>query len=410
MAKRPPNTANSLTLSLSGSQIGSARKASNSARHTVVSTSISTTRSKRESSARTTKSVSKTKGHSKDADIDAFFNTSKPRSLRMNSARSVSTIDNNESVFSQTKVKAQPKKVPVKKKTKFTRDMAASIIQNWFRRHKNRGLLRNFLDSKKKDFQSKGGEESERDKRKRREEKARKARQEAIKELHKKREMAKEEKKKIAEDEIKFLKETGKIVDKKNKNKETERKKSIDSISNDGTLDSFFGQRSRRNSRSSEESSRKKKMVSPMFFDDEEENHVESEKKPEEDKTSKSRTTFTDLIATLEELEEPKSFPDHDKKLEENLPNPHLSDDKLRSIMSYLNHIETKERFDELDLDPVPVTTPLVPSAEEIEQLEQATATANELTQTVLSQKIQVIIQLILRLINLYLIHFVMLN
>ncbi|XP_030840141.1 centrosomal protein of 131 kDa isoform X2 [Strongylocentrotus purpuratus] len=78
-----------------------------------------------------------------------------------------------------------------------------------------------------------------------------------------------------------------------------------------------------------------------------------------------------------------------------------LTDDKLRHIMSFLDEVdqaehETVSEFSQaLDVDQAPTTSrtipavPLVPSAEEIQRLEEASAAASEVTSTVLSQRLQ---------------------
>ncbi|XP_041473084.1 centrosomal protein of 131 kDa-like isoform X2 [Lytechinus variegatus] len=92
-------------------------------------------------------------------------------------------------------------------------------------------------------------------------------------------------------------------------------------------------------------------------------------------------------------VQKPKTMPSPSHAL--------LTDEKLRNIMSFLDEVdqaeqETVSEFSQaLDVDQAPTTSrtvpavPLVPSAEEIQKLEEASAAASEVTNTVLSQRLQ---------------------
>ncbi|XP_070580321.1 centrosomal protein of 131 kDa-like [Ptychodera flava] len=169
---------------------------------------------------------------------------------------------------------------------------------------------------------------------------------------------------------------------------------------------------------------------------------------PEVDATSSAptKTTLNDLLATIKMLEEPEELPDVEKK-EKPKPdwlemlekddsedghegkrnsdlylstekldqfnntrksgkpsstadpmskygkNALLTDDKLRSIMSFLDEVDKADDESDKEEDKTPDagSNPglLVPSAEELAKMEQASAAASEVTSTVLSQKLE---------------------
>ncbi len=72
-----------------------------------------------------------------------------------------------------------------------------------------------------------------------------------------------------------------------------------------------------------------------------------------------------------------------------------LTDEKLASIMNFLDEVEVADRLSEIDEDLMKANEALsrpallVPSGEELAQLEQASVAAAEVTNTMLSQKLQ---------------------
>nr|XP_002740719.1 PREDICTED: 5-azacytidine-induced protein 1-like [Saccoglossus kowalevskii] len=70
-----------------------------------------------------------------------------------------------------------------------------------------------------------------------------------------------------------------------------------------------------------------------------------------------------------------------------------LTEDKLRSIMSFLDEVEQadKDTDEDDDKSPDPTSNPglIVPTVEELSKMEQASAAASEVTNTVLSQKLE---------------------
>ncbi|KAL8567610.1 hypothetical protein ACOMHN_054423 [Nucella lapillus] len=73
-----------------------------------------------------------------------------------------------------------------------------------------------------------------------------------------------------------------------------------------------------------------------------------------------------------------------------------LTDDKLKSIMSFLDEVHVSDRLSEIDSEILRMNEELerpavlVPSGEEVAQLEKAQATASEVTHTVLSQRLEI--------------------
>jgi len=285
------------------------------------------------------------------------------------------------------------------------REKAAIVIQRWYRRVKIRrtagaAAMKRMMAAKKQEIEarmsyeneeSKAQHDSEMQKLKRREEKARLARQAAIEELQKKREEKRTRDKTIAEHEIAYLQETGKISKQKAQPKPKLKQKRPDSSNSNRA-----GSRSDKeesdldlNRRPGTTSSVGRK-VDEIF---EGSNHARSHReagtdgiltdrsaimepatsKPD-DETKGSKTTFEDLLDTLKELEaEPpeinkqqKSFKDvwaqgnenkemhllttqnlrtlSSSKKEGTTENPLLTADKLRSIMDFLDEVEQTEQ------------------------------------------------------------------
>ncbi|XP_077979762.1 centrosomal protein of 131 kDa-like [Glandiceps talaboti] len=159
-----------------------------------------------------------------------------------------------------------------------------------------------------------------------------------------------------------------------------------------------------------------------------------------------TKTTLNDLLATIKMLEEPEELPETEKKekpkpdwlemlerddTDDGLQNKRsaevylstekldhfnsvaksgkpstsgdsmtkygknalLTEDKLRSIMSFLDEVEKADNDSEEEDDkaPDPASNPalIVPTAEELAKLEHASAAASEVTNTVLSQKLE---------------------
>jgi len=72
-----------------------------------------------------------------------------------------------------------------------------------------------------------------------------------------------------------------------------------------------------------------------------------------------------------------------------------LTDDKLKSIISFLDEVQVSDRLSEIDSEihrmneELEKPAPLVPSSEEIADMEKAQAVASEVTNTVLSQRLE---------------------
>ncbi|KAJ8318528.1 hypothetical protein KUTeg_003619 [Tegillarca granosa] len=72
-----------------------------------------------------------------------------------------------------------------------------------------------------------------------------------------------------------------------------------------------------------------------------------------------------------------------------------LTDDKLQSIMSFLDEVQVADRISEVEQEIQKISEnfenppPLVPSVDELAELEHAQAAANEVTNTVLSQRLE---------------------
>ncbi|KAL5017956.1 hypothetical protein ScPMuIL_003678 [Solemya velum] len=321
---------------------------------------------------------------------------------------------------------------------------AATKIQRWYRRHMVRrcagkAAVKRLLQQKKvkiEDIQRESlnfaigleCEEQKLEDRKRiREEKAKKARQQAIENLHKKREDKKKEVKKKAEEEIAFLQASGKI----SKTPSGSRKGSALSRTQNKTpkspqTDSDTDRLSSRKTTPREEGSIDGFLQSPTSngheagkpedLDDLDHTLVPSEV------TTKS--TLNDLLDTLRKLEQDEhllsarqkknnswvdgldresSHDDSEVLTMENLEkhNPpkedltnkstFLTDDKLQSIMNFLDEVQVADRLTNVDQelskinDELEKPALLFPAADELAEIEQA---QTEVTNTVLAQRL----------------------
>ncbi|KAH9513151.1 hypothetical protein Btru_036007 [Bulinus truncatus] len=301
-------------------------------------------------------------------------------------------------------------------------NQAATNIQKWYRRHKKRqnaaeAALKRLLSQKKQEQELKlqketanslAFSESERKKgTKSKEEKAKEARQQAILELKKKREEHKHEVQKVAAEEIHFLQASGKITKRPMSSKKKKLTKD-ESVSNHNTTQADSTEIQSVNEQ--EEQTK----CDPI---------VEVDKATEA--TNNTRTTLEDLYSTLKKLEEEENFltartknktswlnelgndEEQDSNLTvENLEKMNskkddltksgfLSDDKLKSIISFLDDVQVTDKLSEIDMEISRINEDLekpallVPSASEIAQIEQAQATASEVTTTVLTQRLE---------------------
>ncbi|CAG5135243.1 unnamed protein product, partial [Candidula unifasciata] len=316
-------------------------------------------------------------------------------------------------------------------------DSAATVIQKWYRRHRTRRVaaeaaMRRLLSQKKEEHDirrqqeyahSMTSEEIEarkaEERKKIREEKAKEARQQAVKDLQRKREEKKSEVKKIALDEIKYLQASGKVT----------------KIS---AANSYLGKKKRQVA--AKESP--KEATNPEDLQD----NAGSQALPEDLSASRlrndeacgggrgsdkgteadTRTTLEDLYTTLKKLEEEENFlsvqtekkswlDDLEKAQEEELgsnltaenleklnsskdglsKSGFLTDNKLRSIIDFLDEVQVNDRLSGIEMeisrvnDELEKPALLVPSAEEVAHLEQAQATASEVTNTLLTQRLE---------------------
>ncbi|XP_065066186.1 centrosomal protein of 131 kDa-like isoform X2 [Rhopilema esculentum] len=285
------------------------------------------------------------------------------------------------------------------------REKAAIVIQRWYRRVKIRktagaAAMKRMMDAKRKEVEARMSYEKEEfqvqhnaevDKIKRREEKARLARQAAIEDLQKKREEKKTRNQAIAQQEIAYLQESGKISKQKSQPKSRPRQKrpdsasSAQSISNgkkaDGERDlrpptaSSVGRKVDEIFEGSSHARSHKDEDTDIMLTDRTAGNDETTVSKAEEEVKGSKTTFEDLLDTLKELEsEPpelskqrKSYKDAwindtDGKNErhslttQNLRtlssskddrmtnNPLLTADKLRSIIDFLDEVEQAEQ------------------------------------------------------------------
>ncbi|XP_005098791.1 centrosomal protein of 131 kDa [Aplysia californica] len=327
---------------------------------------------------------------------------------------------------------------------------SAIQIQRWYRRHRKRRMvgeaaMRRLLAQKKEEHETRQVQELSQsvtaaelqekkmeERRRLREEKAREARQQAIKDLQKKREERKNEVKKVAEEEISFLQANGKIKKTPSGGNLGARKKTpsgrkekpsngVGRVPGQGT--------------GGDESSQ----GTPVLVDQEqdsprtpvpsaEEGGRERETSVVGTETNHTATTLEDLYSTLKKLEEEENFltarserkkhswlDELEKGAEaglgsnltaENLEKLNsskdglaksgsLTQDKLQSIISFLDEVQVSDRLSEIDTEisrmneELEKPALLLPSAEEVAQLEQAQAAASEVTNTVLSQRLE---------------------
>lgn len=278
-----------------------------------------------------------------------------------------------------------------------------------------------------------------------REEKAKQARQQAIQELQKKREERKNEVKKIAEEEVKYLQANGKVT--KNPSFGHKKKKTANglpaaTVSNhsptaSAMVEETSAQSLQLSARTGKDSFiQKTSQRSGSVGHENVEGAAGGTDKATEANT---RTTLEDLYSTLKKLEEEENFLsarsekkhswlDELEKMEgepgsnltaENLQKLNsskdalsksgfLSGDKLKSIINFLDEVQVTDRLSEIDseinrmneglqsqpqnaavVSDIPVSAPLVPTAEEVAQLEQAQVTASEVTNAMLSQRLE---------------------
>ncbi|KAK3090467.1 hypothetical protein FSP39_012118 [Pinctada imbricata] len=281
----------------------------------------------------------------------------------------------------------------------------------------------------------------EEDRKKIREEKAKQERQKAIEELRKKREAKREDVKKKAEAEISYLQASGKITKTPMKASIGKKKTANKSSNKDGKVVSqdFSDKTS--------EVASSARTVSTLMADQDEElesasnvqladSHSTTDPKTDRDgrqavSEAPSKSTLNDLLETLKKLEEEEHLitPKPEKKnawlddLDKDLSaddNPahltaerlkglnkgkdriapvnssnYLTDDKLRSIMSFLDEVQVSDRLSAVEQDltkaseDYEIPPPLVPSVDELAEMENAQAAANEVTSTVLSQRLE---------------------
>ncbi|KAI8500064.1 hypothetical protein Bbelb_223810 [Branchiostoma belcheri] len=255
----------------------------------------------------------------------------------------------------------------------------------------------------------------EEEKRRRREEKERQARQAAIQELQRKREEKRTEPKQKLEGEISFLQPSGKVTKKVSRPASAKPKQRPGTASTIRKVDEMFDEPQGATAAPDPEAETNRDDLTTLT-------------------DSKTKTTLNDLLDTIKMLEEePEKFPtprksrawgsDEEKdngylsseKLEKlnqpprtsagGLPGVMLTEDKLRSIMSFLDEVEkaddevisqvtsqvTKSVESTPREDPAAAAPPvlLVPSAEEIAQMEQASATASEVASEMLKQRLE---------------------
>ncbi|XP_013385942.1 centrosomal protein of 131 kDa-like [Lingula anatina] len=286
-------------------------------------------------------------------------------------------------------------------------------------------------------------ERAEEEQKKRREERARQARQQAIQELQKKREEKRLENKQIVEEELANLEASGKVGKNSRSNvkkRPARSKKSDNKTAEDSDSDPPL--------KTPESFNRK---VEEIFQDNGPlNNEVESQPTDRTEVTREeaeggevqgatartvsqaaTKTTLDDLLETLKELEAEDKFPSpkNEKKAWAESNEKHsggsedesyltsdkleklnardnvkksgtMTEDKLRSILSFLDDVDTAERLSEIDhinqedvnrhtAEVFELPPMLVPSADEIVQMEHASAAAAEVTNTVLAQKLE---------------------
>ncbi|KAL3877372.1 hypothetical protein ACJMK2_035090 [Sinanodonta woodiana] len=329
-----------------------------------------------------------------------------------------------------------------------TIENAVVKIQRWYRRHHNRrktsgAAIKRLLENKKKSldeqklresqndvFQSISEDKKLEDRKRIREERARQARQEAVRELQRKREEKKTEIKKKAEEEIAFLQASGKIT-----------KTPLQSGKKKAGTGKMNGKKLQSPLHDDDNDSTPRQGPSTVH-DDSMEDFLESasnvqqgdtitESARKDDQSEKNtlvaseavtKTTVDDLLETLKKLEEEEHLDtvrkekknswidDIDKdnavlsaenleKLNASKDSLHtnrlLSDDKLKSIMSFLDEVQVADRLSTVDQEISKLNEDLerpallVPSADELAELEDAQKAASEVTSKVLSQRLE---------------------
>ncbi|CAL1548570.1 unnamed protein product [Lymnaea stagnalis] len=318
-----------------------------------------------------------------------------------------------------------------------TLNSAAAKIQKWFRRHRTRhaaaeAAMRRLLSQKKLEHEDKlqkelaqsmtlveMEEKKVEERRKLREEKAKEARQQAIKDLKKKREEHKIDVKKKAEDEIKFLQASGRIS-KSPSSSVMNKKRTIEK----GIVNTVSPNPA---SQPVDEAATSQTELSELSAGYGAESGAVGGTDKATEANTNTRTTLEDLYSTLKKLEEEENFltarpnsqpswlneleKDQEGELGSNLTAENLeklnsrkdglsnsgflTNDKLRSIINFLDEVHVTDRLSEIDTEisrmneDLEKPALLVPSASEIAQIEHAQATASEVTNTVLSQRLE---------------------
>ncbi|BFZ03464.1 hypothetical protein BsWGS_06503 [Bradybaena similaris] len=321
-------------------------------------------------------------------------------------------------------------------------DSAATVIQKWYRRHRTRRIaaeaaMRRLLNQKKEQHDIRRQQEyahsmtseeidaRKAEERKRiREEKAKESRQQAVKDLQRKREERKSEVKKIALDEIKYLQASGKVTKTSAANSYQGKKKR--KVADKESPKEGINPRELLGNPGSQE------LSEDMGVTHVGATHFRNGEAPgggqESDKGTEAgtRTTLEDLYSTLKKLEEEENFlsvqtekkswlDDLEKAQEEELgsnltaenleklnsskdglsKSGFLTDNKLRSIIDFLDEVQVNDRLSGIEMeisrvnDELEKPAFLVPSAEQVAQLEQAQATASEVTNTLLTQRLE---------------------
>ncbi|CAC5378679.1 AZI1 [Mytilus coruscus] len=325
-----------------------------------------------------------------------------------------------------------------------TLNNAATKIQRWYREHKARQLrneatvkageaaLKRLLQQKKQDHvdhkildldflsEDENEKKSAEDRKKLREEKARQARQQAIQELQKKRELKREEVKRKAEEEITYLQASGKITKKPlrvGKKKSPVSDSPVPSKSKDSNIDHDT------NTSVSTLKDEDEDLLESISNINPGESSRESARK-ERSEAASTKTTLDDLLDTLkkleadEQLETPKPVTKNAwlEDIDKDSTKSHLTseklqklnsvgdsvsksgfltDDKLKSIMTFLDEVQTSDRLSSVDQELAKeshnfeLPPMLVPSADELLQLDHAKEAADEVTSTVLSQRME---------------------
>ncbi|XP_067286546.1 centrosomal protein of 131 kDa isoform X2 [Pseudorasbora parva] len=309
---------------------------------------------------------------------------------------------------------------------------AAIIIQRWFRRHANRkraneSTIKRILASKKKEREQRAEEEKtieslkkkEDDRKRIREEKARLARLTAIQELQQKRAQRAAEVQQIAEEEVETLRQAGKVGRKKLAKSSPTSPTDIKAKNTDSNvnvvpdLGDMMSLRATSPAGSLSRGSQRSQILQRSVS-------MEDQRQGAPSSRAQSKTTLNDLLDTLklleeepERLSEPKSYRKDkyawiDKDGDSNslttdnverhrqlsqtpaLPDGGalLSEAKLQSIMSFLDEMEKSEQE-----RPRSVTSgshrEVVLSEDDLAVVEQASATAAEVTGSMMRLKLE---------------------